>query len=290
STEDIYQSELVRAFVKGGNELGLPHIDYNANFQSFGVSTVQATVLRGRRHSNARAFLHPVKHRPNLHIVTSAYVTKLLIDPTNKEAYGVEYERFGKTYRVGAVREVILSAGTFNSPQLLMLAGIGPQEHLQELGIPVLQDLPVGQNLHDHLAYVGLHFLLDKEVSLSAYNLMTSESISDFLKNGTGPYTSLGGVEGIGYIKTELSQDPEDIPDIELIFVGASLSTDYGIFTRTGMNIRDDIYDGLFRPTHNIPSWTIFPMLLHPKSTGYLKLHSRSPYDYPLLYGNYFTD
>ncbi|KAJ3664205.1 hypothetical protein Zmor_008393 [Zophobas morio] len=290
STEDIYRSELVRRFVEAGQELGLSRIDYNANVESFGISPIQANVERGRRHTVARAFLHPVRQRPNLHILTSAFVTKVLIDPNTKSVYGVEYERGGRVYKVKASKEVILSAGTFNSAQLLMLAGIGPKEHLQELGIPLLQDLPVGRNLHDHLTFPGLSFLINRELSLSAYLLLNYTSFYDFFVNGKGPYTSLGGVEGIAYIKTELSQDIQDIPDIELLFMDGSLNTDYGLFNRRWMNIRDDIYNTVFAPTHNIPSWTVFPMLLHPKSTGYLKLRSTNPRDYPLLYGNYFTD
>ncbi|XP_008191961.1 glucose dehydrogenase [FAD, quinone] [Tribolium castaneum] len=287
---DIYQSEILRAFIEGGNELGLPYFDYNANEKSFGVSPIQATVKRGRRHTTARAFLHPIRHRKNLHMLTSAFVTKVLIDPNTRQTYGVEFSRFGRKYQVTASKEVILSAGTFNSPKLLMLAGIGPRDHLAEMGIPLLEDLPVGQNLHDHLTYPGLSFIIDKPLSLSVLHLINPKNIIDFLFNGTGPYTSLGGVGGIGYIKTKESLEVEDIPDIELLFLDGSLSTDYGLWNRRWMNIRDDVYYPVYGPTHNIPTWTIFPMLLHPKSTGYLKLKSRNPRDYPLLYGNYFTD
>lgn len=287
---DIYQSNLLEAFLKGGDELGLPTFDYNANERSFGVSPIQATVSHGRRHSTARAYLHPIRHRENLHMLTSAYVTKILIEPTTRQTYGVEFTRFGKKYRITASKEVILSAGAFNSPQLLMLAGIGPRDHLTELGIPVLQDLPVGQNLHDHLTYPALSFLINQPLSLSPLQLINPKNIIDFLFNGTGPYTSLGGVGGIGYIKTEESQEIEDIPDIELLFLDGSLSTDYGLWNRRWINMRDDIYYPVFGPTHNKPTWTIFPMLLHPKSTGFLKLQSRNPRAYPLLYGNYYSD
>ena len=290
STEDVYQSELVRRFIEAGVELGLPRIDYNANIESFGVSTIQANLKKGQRYTVARAFLHPVRQRPNLHILTSAFVSKILIDPNTKSVYGVEYEKGGRVYKVKASKEVILSAGTFNSAQLLMLAGIGPKEHLQELGIPLVQDLPVGRNLQDHLTFPAPSFLIDRELSLSTSLLLNYTSIRDFLLHGKGPYTSLGGVEGIGYIKTELSEDTKDVPDIELLFIDGSLNTDYGLFSRRWMNIRDDIYNTVFAPTHNIPSWTIFPILLHPKSTGYVKLRSANPHDYPLVYGNYFTD
>ncbi|KAJ8958511.1 hypothetical protein NQ318_002305 [Aromia moschata] len=286
--DDVYQSPLVEAFIRAGEELGLPHIDYNSPVNSFGVSTVQATVRGGKRSSAARAFLWPIRDRPNLDILTSAFVTKILIDQDTREAYGVKFKRLGKLYKALAKREVILSAGTFNSPQLLMLSGIGPKHHLEELGIPCFQDLPVGQNLHDHLTFPGVSFLMDQDIDLDNQRVLSN--ISRYIEDSTGPLTSLGGVEGIGYIKTPISTNPQDQPDIELIFVGATLASDYGVATRLGMRIRDDVYDSVFRPVHDRNQWTIFPMLLHPKSIGWLRLRSANPYDRPLLYGNYYTD
>ncbi|KAJ8917305.1 hypothetical protein NQ315_002323 [Exocentrus adspersus] len=288
SVEDTYQSPLVQAFTEGGKELGLEVWDYNTPTSSYGVSTIQATARRGRRHSGATAFLWPVRDRPNLDIVTSAYVTKVLIDQSTRQAFGVQYDRRGSRHKVLAKKEVILSAGTFNSPQLLMLSGIGPRHHLESLGIPCFQDLPVGGNLQDHVAFVGLSFLIDAPISLSLERFV--EGISLLANNGTGPLTSLGGVEGIGYIKTGVSKTVRDQPDIELLFVGGTLASDYGLFTRRGMRIRDDVYDSIFQPLHNQHHWTVFPMLLHPKSVGHLELRSRNPYHRPLLYGNYFTD
>ncbi|KAL3271340.1 hypothetical protein HHI36_021828 [Cryptolaemus montrouzieri] len=287
---DVYKSRLLDAFIEGGRELGLPYIDYNSPKQPFGVSRIQATVRRGRRHSAATAFLKPIRNRPNLHILHPAYATRVLINRNTREAYGVECEIAGKLYKIKASKEVILSAGSFNSPQLLMLSGIGPADHLKELGIKVLQDLPVGQNLHDHLTFPGLAFIINSTESLGPTKVLDGNTISSFVNNGTGPLTSLGGVEGIGYIKTEYSTEPGPQPDIELLFVGGALSSDYGIITRRGMKISDRVYDGILRPLHGYPTWTIFPMLLHPKSIGWLKLKSRNPKDYPLFYGNFFSD
>lgn len=171
-----------------------------------------------------------------------------------------------------------------------MLSGIGPRNHLASLGIPLIQDLPVGQTLYDHITYVGLAFLINQTVALSVPTVATEQHIRNFLDNGKGPFTSLGGVEGIGYIKTELSRELGDYPDVELIFVGGALNSDYGIVSRRTMKIRDDVYNTLYAPINNQHTWTIFPMLLHPKSVGYMKLRSRNPFDYPLFYGNYLTD
>lgn len=110
SVEDSYQSPLVYAFVQGGQEMGYRRVDYTSPDQ-FGFSTVQANIRNGRRHSAAGAFLYPIRKRKNLHILTSAHVTKVLIDPHTKEALGVEYVRNGVKFRAYVKREVILSAG-----------------------------------------------------------------------------------------------------------------------------------------------------------------------------------
>jgi choline dehydrogenase len=289
SVEDAYQTPISEAFIQGLQQLGLPYIDYNSN-SSLGVSMLQATTQRGRRHSAAKAFLKPVRHRPNLHILTGALVTKVLINRKTKEAYGVEYERFGKTYKVGVTKEVVVCAGPISSPQLLMLSGIGPREHLEDFGIAVVQDLQVGQNLQDHLAFLGLSFVTNQDVTMRFSDLYKPKNIRDFLVSGTGRWTSIGGAQAIAFVKTVESQQVEDIPDIELFFLGGSLATDYGVYLRTGMHIRDDVYKSVFAPMEKKPSFMIIPSLLTPKSKGFLKLSSTNPHDQPLLYGNFLTD
>lgn len=91
---------------------------------------------------------------------------KVLINPSTKRAYGVEYYKNKRRYTATVTKEVILSAGAFHSPQLLMLSGIGPRDQLRRFGIPVLQDLPVGRKLYDHLSFMGLTYLVDKPISL----------------------------------------------------------------------------------------------------------------------------
>ncbi|KAK5638294.1 hypothetical protein RI129_012589 [Pyrocoelia pectoralis] len=289
SVEDVFQSRLIEAFVKGGGELGYENVDYTSPHQ-FGFSTVQANTLRGRRRSVAKAFLEPFRSRTNLKVVTSAHVTRILINATTKQAYGVEFVYRKKAYATYASKEVIVSAGALNSPQLLMLSGIGPKGHLRELGIPFLQNLPVGRNLHDHITYVGLTFKINETITYSPLNVLTLPVLTEWVVNGQGPLTSLGGVDGLAYIRTNISTDESDFPDIELIFVGGALHSDYGLSNYKVMNIRDDVYDRIWKPLEDLPGWTIFPMLLHPKSVGYLKLRSKDPFDPPMLYGNYLSD
>ncbi len=138
------------AFIAAGSQAGhsCPD-DYNGASQE-GVSAFDANHFGGWRCGTARACVWPAARRPNVTVITNAHVMKLLIE--NRRATGVAYRHRGSDHSVRAAREVILSAGAFQSPQLLMLSGIGPADHLRELSIEVVQDLPgVGQNLQDHL-------------------------------------------------------------------------------------------------------------------------------------------
>ena len=123
---------------------------------------VQATNRRGHRCSTAKAFLRPIRHRSNLYVSMHSRVLKIIIDPSTKQATAVRFEKNGQIYEVKAKKEIILSAGAVNSPQLLMLSGVGPEDHLNSLGIPVIQNLPVGDNLQDHIALGGMVFTVDQ--------------------------------------------------------------------------------------------------------------------------------
>jgi choline dehydrogenase len=151
SVTDIKPSAVVsQRFIDACVAMGY---DYNPDFngtQQEGTGSYQLTVKDGKRHSAAAAFLLPILQRPNLTTMTGALVTRLLFEGTR--AVGVEYLQEGTLYQVRVNHEVILSAGAFDSPKLLMLSGIGDAEYLQAMGIPVVADLPgIGQNLQDHL-------------------------------------------------------------------------------------------------------------------------------------------
>ena len=140
---------LSEAFLEACVNAGMARLDdYNAPPRE-GIDFVQATQRRGWRHSAYRAYLWPARRRRNLKIRTHAHVRRVIFE--GKRAVGVEYTRGGKTQQVHAAKAVILSAGAFGSPQLLMLSGVGPAEHLREFGLPVVHELPgVGENFQDH--------------------------------------------------------------------------------------------------------------------------------------------
>lgn len=245
--------------------------------------------------SSARAYLHRHKNRRNLHILPESRVTKILIDPQTNTAYGVEYVRNRLKYTVLARKEVILSAGPIASPQLLMLSGIGPKDHLSSLGIPVLKELQVGRKLYDHICFPGIIFELNEtNISFSESKAFDLSTLAEWLRTGDNVVSSPGGVEGIGYIKTSVSDDPELVPDIELISLGGSIVSDGGPqgskAIRRGMRITDAVFNEAFETIDNTDTWSAFPMLLHPKSYGYLELKDTNPFSFPKMYGNYLTE
>lgn len=190
-----HRTVLAKAFVEGGKFLGQSEVDYNSG-QQLGSSYLQANTKNGKRHSAFRAFIEPIINRENLHIMINTRVTKILIDPSTKITYGLEYVRNRKRFRVNARKEVILSAGTFASPQLLMLSGIGRRDHLAKIGVPLIQELQVGKSMYDHVCHFGLTFIVNTtNESLNTDRTLQLESIREYLQ-GRGLLTIPGGVEG----------------------------------------------------------------------------------------------
>ncbi|XP_032515445.2 glucose dehydrogenase [FAD, quinone]-like [Danaus plexippus] len=285
-----FKTGLVEAFLAAGRMLGHPTIDYNAPDQ-LGFGYVQTITNRGHRLSAAKAFLHRHKGRKNLHILSEAKATKVIIDPQTKKVSGVEYIKNNIKHRVNCRREVILSAGPIGSPQLLMLSGIGPKEHLQTLGIPVVMDLKVGRTLYDHIGFPGVIFKLKStNASLLEPKVATLPNLMQWLQFGDGLLASPGGVEAIGYLKTALSEDPELVPDIELLSMGGSITQDSGGAIRRSMRISENTYARAFHTLNGMDTWQAIPTLLYPRSKGYMELRDTSPFSHPKLYGNYLTD
>lgn len=196
-----YRTPLFNAFIQGGKQLGYKQCDPNGAMQ-LGFSLAQATMRGGRRCSAAKAFIRPVLRRPNLHVSLRSWVTQILIDPTTKRAYGVEFAKNKQRYAVLAKKEVILSAGAIASPQLLMLSGIGPADNLKEVGIDLIQDLKVGYNMQDHNLLSGLTFLVKEPITMTDTALQNPFYAVQYLFNGDGPLTIPGGAEGVAFVKT----------------------------------------------------------------------------------------
>ncbi|KFB37100.1 hypothetical protein ZHAS_00004325 [Anopheles sinensis] len=288
-----YRTRLAQLFVDSWKELGVDEVDYNGESQ-LGVSYIQSNVRTGRRLTAYTAFLEPILSRPNLHILTSSRATKVLIDPTSRRAYAVEFVRDRTRYTVYAEKEVLLTAGALQTPQLLMLSGVGPREHLNEIGVPVLQDLPVGQTLYDHTYFTGLAFVTNTtQLSLHGDNVLTIENFLAFLQ-GQGPMTVTGGVEAVAFIRnisTSEAPTPASLPNIEYIFSGGSQAADSGSGIRRGFRLTDHIYS-IYKPLESNEQdvMTVNIVLLHPKSKGYMRLKSCNPLHWPRYYSNSLKD
>ncbi|XP_022667055.1 glucose dehydrogenase [FAD, quinone]-like isoform X1 [Varroa destructor] len=284
-----YNTDLARAFIEAGKHLGYSETDINGA-RCTGFMVPQGTVRNGSRLSTSRAFLEPVRDRPNLHISLYSMATKININPTTRRAESVLFDRFNVPTLAYVNREVIVSAGAINSPQLLMLSGIGPCDHLSSLGIECLFDLPVGENLQDHIFAGGVNFLLKNPASVVQSRVFNVESMQSYQNNGTGPLTLLGGVEGIGFINTKYADRSRDWPDFELHFAAGSPVSDGGQSLRFAHGLQPDIWRDVYAEHNYEDTISIFPVMLRPKSVGFLKLASASPYDHPLIDPKYFTD
>lgn len=191
-----YKSKLLDAFLEAGKEFGYKTNDPNGEGM-LGFSQVQATTRNGRRWSAAKAYLRPIRKRPNLFVSMKSWVTRILIDPHTKTAYGVEFFKNRQRYRINCTKEVILSAGSIASPQLLMLSGVGPREHLEEFDISVIKDLKVGYNLQDHIGLSGLAFSVNESITISESSVQSLTAIFSYYVLGRGPFTLPGGAEGM---------------------------------------------------------------------------------------------
>ena len=240
-----------RAFVEAALEAGLSrNEDFNGEKQE-GAGLYQLNQKNGERHSAAAAYLRPALRRENLTVESHALATQILFD--DHRAVGVAYLQEGQSREARAKREVILSAGTIGSPQLLMLSGIGPAEHLTTLDIAVIRDLPgVGMNLRDHprvaLTYESKQALAFDEES----------AVREYYLERRGPLSG-NGVGAGAFVKV-----PEDktSPNIQ-IFLTAN-------------------------PRQN--TFSLNAALMQPQSQGRIRLQSKDPEDYPLINANYLAE
>lgn len=285
-SEVPWKSKSAKHFVKAAREMGLPLVDYNGPTQ-VGVSFLQTSTKNGARVSSNVGYLYPFKTRKNLFIRKMSMVTKVLIDPNTKVAYGVEYRKNGKKRTVFASKEVILSAGAINSPQLLMLSGVGPADHLRSVNINPIVDLPVGYNLMDHTAAGALTIKVN--VSTLGPNILGAQDFVDF-QQGRGPLTSVGGCESLVFMDLENQNNLDAWPDIELLQIGGSIYS-FDVL-RNNFNFRDELINHMFGDliARQTNAFMVFPMVLRPKSRGRIMLKNKNPYVYPKIYANYFTD
>jgi len=264
-------------------EIGLKKRDINGHNQ-FGWAPTQATIRRGVRWSTYRAFLHGVMDRKNLHVLTQANAHKIIFE--GKTAVGVEFEYRGKVLKVQAEKEIFLTAGAIGTPKLLLLSGVGPKKHLQDLKIPVVADLPVGSNLQDHVIGDGIEFFTPYPgltiTAAKAENFMSAWAYSLF---GTGMKSSPRFREAVANIRLRNQPASVNYPVVAL-----HIASNPEAYQPEYLNVKEEVWESVHGDPPSNDGFTIFPVLMHPKSRGTIRLQSNKPQDPPLIDPKYFSD
>ncbi|HMW22865.1 MAG TPA: FAD-dependent oxidoreductase [Burkholderiaceae bacterium] len=268
-TYQAHQSPVNELFLQAAAANGIAlNPDYNGAEQA-GAFQYQVTHKNGERCSAAKAFLTPNLSRPNLKVITHAVSAKVTLE--GRRATGVAYHQGGALQTVKARREVILSAGAFGSPQLLLLSGIGPADELQKVGVPVMHELPgVGRNLQDHIDYVQT-WRVPSHTDTFGVSLRGSARVTgamlEWKNQRTGVITS-----SIATCGAFLRSAPDvAVPDLQLVFV---------------LGIVDDHA----RKLHLGHGISCHVDLLRPHSRGTVSLASANPHDAPLIDPNFLAD
>ena len=293
-----YRTKAAKSFVEGAKELGYRERDINGESQT-GVAFGQYTIRDGRRWSAARAFIHPFRDRENLFVVTGKLVRSLSFAPGGSDTvvdgvHVVDTHEYmsGQATFIRAQREVILSASTVGTTKILLLSGIGPREHLEEVGVPVRVDLPVGENLQDHImtpfGYVAPDIPIEEDLAFIEKNARSFNSLLRFIVTGSGPLSTSPG-EANAFVDTGV-EDERGAPDIDIIFMGGKASPKH----LKNSNILPEQAIKTFgenalvdRP---LTGYSFLPTLLHPTSRGTIRLDKESPLSTPLIDPNYLSD
>lgn len=267
-SDHLERHPLSEALLRAAQQAGYARNDDFNGARQEGFGFYQLTIDGGRRCSAATAFLHPVADRHNLRVLTGSQALRLLWE--EGRVRGVEYERGGRRERARAGRQVVLSAGAFGSPHLLLLSGIGPAEQLRENGIEVVRDLPgVGRNLQDHLLG-GIAVTCARAVTMDRVDRFPHNLrfLARYLAGRKGPLTS-NIAECGGFVRTR----PElEAPDLQFHFAPA-------YYLRHGFD----------NPKRG-GGYSLGPTLIAPHSRGHLRLQSADPRVPPLIDPGYFSD
>lgn len=261
------ESPVIHAWLRAAQEAGFPYNDDHNGARSEGFGPSERTIYKGRRISSAAAYLKPARRRPNLSVQTHAHVTRLLFD--GLRATGVEYRQGGEIKQAFARSEIILSAGTFQSAQLLMLSGIGDAEHLRSVGVePHLHLQGVGKNLHDH---VGTQVQFSCPLPVTDYKyirspLLMARSLFSYLIARKGLIAG-NSTDAVAYLRSGAPGHSE--LDLKYYFIPILTDPNGGV-----------------APEHGVSNLII---LTRPESRGELTLRSPDPMAPPVIDANYLA-
>lgn len=287
SVDDFPNEEIIKKGVLGGAaELGYEILqDMNEEVHN-GFVLAQGTIKNGERFSAAKAYLTPIINRPNLKVIKNGLVTSLIINDNNKQVEGVNFELKGRNFKARARKEVILSAGTFESPKILMLSGVGRSNDLKPFNIPQIIDLPVGYNLQDHV-HTTLNFKFLKSLAPDDSFSDASDAMYSYLTKRSGTLSTIGCFNLLGFINTK-NLKAKSNPDIE--FLHECFPKKMINFNKTmeTLGLSDNIISQLVSADQEAAILGSSATLLLPKSRGTIKLKSRNIRDHPKINLGYF--
>jgi choline dehydrogenase len=282
-TAEPFADTLEAAF----NEIGYSTVpDYNAQVYN-GFTRLQATINNGERCGAYRAFIVPAKARPNLFIMKNSVVTNIIFNGT--KATGVNVRTKYTTCSnivITATKEVILSAGALGSPKILLQSGIGRPTDLTPLGIKSIKNLPVGENLQNHV--LSVHFIKVNPKSETQTILGFAGELMDFFYNRKGFLSQVGTLNAGGLINTLSSS--EKYPDVQMIFYKFSKDQMYFDSVLANFGFKDEYIEQLVQANAQHEIVMVYNILLNPKSKGTYKLRDNNPDSKPIINPNYLSN
>lgn len=266
---------------KAWQEIGLTTNGKETNEALEGTKVAKLFIKNGKRLNTAKHFLKSMK---NVYVMKNTKVQKVLIDSTAKIAIGVQVKhKSGTVMEIRAAKEIILSAGSIMTPQILMLSGIGPRKHLEDLNIDCLVDLPVGKNLQDHAI---LHLFFSTNISTVLTADMINLFVIQYMLTRTGPFSNIGIFDFLTFVDT----NNDTYPDLQ--FYHSHYVKDDKIMLQRNMKrmgYKDDIIIAIEEINTVSDTFIFHPSALHPKSEGEVLLKDNNPESDPVIKTNYFT-
>lgn len=274
-----YENEWYRILDSAWKELGFTSYNYMNHESLIGTKKTRLLTRNGKRMNTAKAYF---KNASNLKIMKNTEVEKVMINGKTKEAVGIHIRHKEGTYKEITVnKEIVLAAGSIGTPQLLMLSGVGPRDHLKTMNIDCLLNLPVGKNLQDHLFFpLFLKTDINRELSRDLINIL----LLQYMLTRTGPFSTIGLTDYMGFINTN---NNIDYPDIQFHYTYFPKNDNFVLKPYLeGVGYSDEIIQEIKALNYKSDLLGIYPTLLHPKSRGEILL-AKSVYTQPIIKSNY---
>ncbi|XP_058464773.1 glucose dehydrogenase [FAD, quinone]-like [Malaya genurostris] len=271
-----FETGLGTSFVKAAVQAGLEkNLFYKPN----------VTTRYGRRSTASHYCWEYLQQKHE--ITLNAQVTRVIVQ--NHKATGLILDKAGKTYHIKASKGIILAAGTIGSSKILLQSGIGPKEHLKAAGIETIVNLPVGENLQDHITTGMDLVLISKQMPIQPIDLIHPSNIWNYVINdGMNSSLSFGGCECLGFVNLESKFSHK----LGFMVLPVGITIDAGLHLRNVINLREDIWQNYFKTLvdQGLQSVTILPILLHPKSKGYVRIENANLHSNIIIDPNYLRE